>query len=407
MLILPWQASISKTLTLEYIEQVALDTAPEISEIKHKEKSLLDDAVAANQLADPKLHAGIVNLPTDTFSFRQENMTQILVGVSQQFPKGRSLSVSSMRQKMLAQAEGFRHLNTKAEILQIVRNEWLELYYWIHAANIVEENKRIFAHLVKVTESMLSAGKNNQHDVLRAQLEFSKAENMLIHIAEEIDTTRAKLAKWVGYEIAQEVYPNNLPNWEIPNKEKLQANLNNHPHLKTDDSIIAASQQNVKLAKQQYKPGFIANLNYGFRQGNNPMTGGKRSDFVGLQLSIDLPIFPKNRQDKKLDSSVAELGAAKDAKLADYRTMESNLASYLTMWDKLSEQKIFYAKHLLPEAEQYAKSTLTAYQNNQSDFPAVARAYITELDTKLEELKVRVDRNKIRAALLYLEGESK
>ena len=400
------QIATAGTLTLEKVEQVALESAPELSQLRHKEQSLREAAVAAGQLPDPKLQAGIANLPTDTFSFTQENMTQIQVGIAQTFPKGRTLSIKSDQKELLASAERYKGLNTKADILRTVRNEWLNLYYWNQAARIVKENHDIFQHLVKVTESMLAAGKSNQHDVLRAQLELSRIENRQIKIAEEVDTARARLARWIGKPMANSIMPKSLPHWRKPlTLEALEQQLNRHPHLKADAQLVAASNQSVKLAEQQYKPGWTVSLNYGFRQGNNPMMGGKRSDFISAQVSVDLPIFTAKRQDKELASSLAEFNATRDQELSDYRKMVSDLSQFWAIWKKLTEQAVLYKNRLNPEAKQYAEATLTAYQNDQSDFPTVARAYVAELNTQLEGLRIEVERDKARAALLYLEGD--
>ena len=221
VILLPYQGASAHTLTLKKVEQVALNTAPEISQLRNKEEALREAAVAAGQLPDPKLQAGIINVPTDTFNLTQENMTQIKVGIAQTFPKGHSLSIKSEQKQLLAQAEQFKGLNTKAEILRTVRNEWLNLYYWIQAKKIIEENRVIFQHLVKVTESMLGAGKSNQHDVLRAQLELSQIENRQIQITEQIDTARARLARWVGKAMAREAKPNRLPHWPKPPSQQI------------------------------------------------------------------------------------------------------------------------------------------------------------------------------------------
>ncbi|EHL31410.1 hypothetical protein LDG_6588 [Legionella drancourtii LLAP12] len=48
---------------------------------------------------------------------------------------------------------------------------------------------------------------------------------------------------------------------------------------------------------------------------------------------------------------------------------------------------------------------MTAYQNFQTDFPTLARAYVRQLNTELEGLKVSVDRDVSRINLLYLQGK--
>ncbi|MCF6319376.1 MAG: transporter, partial [Proteobacteria bacterium] len=50
-------------------------------------------SVAAGQLPDPKVSLAFLNFPTDTFNFGQEPMTQLKVGVSQMFPRGKTLAL--------------------------------------------------------------------------------------------------------------------------------------------------------------------------------------------------------------------------------------------------------------------------------------------------------------------------
>ena len=141
-------------LSLEKIERIAIKTSPELSLLRHKEQALYESSVAAAQLPDPKLQAGLINVPTDSFSLTQENMTQLKLGIAQVFPKGDSLAIKSEQKKILANAEKYGALNLQENILRIVRNEWLDLYYWRQANKIIIKNRKIFKHLVKVTESI-------------------------------------------------------------------------------------------------------------------------------------------------------------------------------------------------------------------------------------------------------------
>ncbi len=396
---------LSPELSLEQIEQIALDTAPEIEQFKYKEQALREAAVAEGELPDPIFQAGIDNVPTDSFSFTQENMTQIKFGVAQSFPKGDSLAIKSQQKELMAKAEQFQGQNIKAKILLTVRLEWLELYYWIQTAIIVEKMRAIFKQLVGVTESMLAAGKNNQHDVLRAQLELSNIENRQILIEQQIMSTRAKLSRWIGVEKVKHVVPNQLPAWSKPPAEKMMRQIiHNHPHIKSDASIVNARRQEVAFAEEQYKPGWKLGLHYGFRQGKNTGRSGKRADFVGAQIGLDLPVFTAKRQDKRFAQSIANLHESRYAQESDYRKMTSEAGEHYAMWQKLLQQEEHFNKRLIPEAKQYAEATLPAYQNIQSDFATVVQAFIAQLDTELKELRIRIDRNKARATLLYLEG---
>ena len=392
-------------ISLKEVEKIALKEAPELAQLRHSEYSLRESAVAAGQLSDPKLQAGLINVPTDSFDLDQENMTQMKFSLVQNFPKGRTLSVKSRQINMLANAESFKTLDTKGKILQMVRNDWLSLYYWYEADKIIKENKRIFKQLVEITESMLAAGKKSQHDVLRAYLELSKIENHQIHIKKEIGISHANLARWVGNGISNQIIPNKLPQWlPPPSSELLSLLVKNHPQIKKDSSVISASRQGVKLAKQEYFPGWALNLSYSYRRGNIPNMDNKRADFVGAQVTLDLPVFTKNRQNKVLKASKENLHAMQNIQISDYRKMTAEAEQELVKWKKLTEQKKLYKDKLIPESKQHAKATLIAYQNDKSDFLTVIRAYIIDLDTQLENLKINVDRAKTRVSLFYLEG---
>lgn len=47
-----------------------------------------DRAVSDSQLPDPTLRTALANVPTDTFAFGQEPMTQAQVGLRQEIPRG-------------------------------------------------------------------------------------------------------------------------------------------------------------------------------------------------------------------------------------------------------------------------------------------------------------------------------
>ena len=75
-------------------------------------------------------------------------------------------------------------------------------------------------------------------------------------------------------------------------------------------------------------------------------------------------------------------------------------------WLRLGERADLYSNQLLGEASSNAQASLNAYQSGVTEFTSLMRARITDLDVRLEELRVRVDRAKAQASLLYLAGET-
>ncbi len=392
-------------LSLTQAEMAALSQSPEIKSLYAKSRSLKQSVIAAGQLSDPKLMLGTMNVPVDTFNFNQEAMTQIQVGLQQSFPRGRSLHYRSVQENDLSDVETQKRQSTRLQVLQGVRLSWLNLYYWIHARHIIFKQKGIFQHLVKVMESMLANNKAQQKDVIRAQLELTELDNQLIIVGQHIDTSRAQLARWIGPELADKADTMRLPVWSSPPEEgKMYTVIKQHPVLKTDDAEISAGHAGIKFAEQQYKPGFTASVAYGFRHGRN-LDGGRRADFLTAQVSMDLPIFTGNRQDRTLKSSEEKLLSSEENQMSHYRLLRERLKMQYAAWQQQRKSTWLYRVHLIPEAKQYAEATRVAYQNTQTDFPTLARAYVRELNTELAGLKASVNQHIARVNLLYLQGQ--
>jgi outer membrane protein TolC len=86
----------------------------------------------------------------------------------------------------------------KLVILKEVRLSYLEIYYWEQAKITISQNKKLFSQLVEIVQSLFSVGRNNQQDLIRAQLELNKLDDRLVKITQKINNQRSKLSSWIG-----------------------------------------------------------------------------------------------------------------------------------------------------------------------------------------------------------------
>ncbi|MBU2768289.1 TolC family protein, partial [Acidithiobacillus ferrivorans] len=77
-----WAASLS----LRDAEAIALRQNPGLGALTQKIAELRHKAVAVAQLPDPHLDLGALNLPLNSFSMNQQQMSMLSVGLSQTFP---------------------------------------------------------------------------------------------------------------------------------------------------------------------------------------------------------------------------------------------------------------------------------------------------------------------------------
>lgn len=403
-------AASSMPLTLPEAERMAIATAPELQRLQAMSQALSQQAVANAQLPDPKLMAGAITVPTNSFSFTQDDMTMVEVGLEQSFPPGHSLAMKSRQTQALATAEQRKAQEQIVTLLQNVRKTWLDLYYWTQAAHIIHTNRTLLAYLLKTTKSQYSVGKDNLSNVLQVQLELSRLDDQSTQIQQQIDVLRAQLGRWIGQDQASRPLARMLPHWQNPPPlGVMQTRLQQHPLLKVDAANIEATCDEVALAREQFKPGFTVDVAYGIRQGNMMGTNGMpmpRSDMVTAQVTMDLPLFTRNRQDRRLQASSDQLDVAQLDQQIHYRDLLKVLMERYAMWRRLSQRENLYGKQLVPETKQNAKAALLAYQSATTDLATVLRAYINERTIQFEQLQVQIERAKVRADLLYLEGLS-
>jgi outer membrane protein TolC len=393
------------TLTLATVEQLALADDPAVRALASRTQALQEAAVADGQLPDPKLRTGLFNLPLDDFDVSREPMTQLNVGLEQAFPRGDTLRYKRQQGEWMASAGQARTEVEQRKLLRDVRSHFLELYYQLQAEQVIRKTRALFAQLVDITQAHYATGRVSQQDVLRASLELSRLDDRSTRVRNEADRARAALGKWIG-ENASRPIADGFPQLPAPaGHETIRAALAEHPLIRAETATLEASNSNIRIAREQYKPGWSAGLEYRKRFGDNP-NGSERPDMMAAMLTVDLPLFPKQRQDKRLSASIREAESAQFARDDKLRELQRMLDTDYANWQRLGERAAIYQSQLLKESSANTEASLNAYQSGVTGFTTLMRARITDLDVRLEDLRIRVDRSKSQANLLYLAGEN-
>ncbi len=390
-------------LTLAEAEDLALKHEPGQAAFLARASALDEQAVAAGQLPDPTLRIGLINYPINGGNFTTEGMTQAQLGFRQVFPRGKSRAASTKRLRSMAAAQSENAEARLRDVLTGARVAWLETYFWQHAHAVLSESRPFFEDLVSITQSMYAVGRKSQYDVLHAELELSRLDDRLIEADRYRGVAQASLSQWLSSDAYRPV-ADKLPTWEqVPVLADLQQNLSTHPLLLAADADISAQQSGVDLANENKKPGWVLDLGYGYRDGYLA-DGTPRSDFISLSVSVDLPLFKKNRQDRRLSAALSERSAAVAMKGQLHAQLRSELNSEYTRWTDLTRRMVLYETKILQLSENQAEAALLAYQSDAGDFSDVMRAQVDNLDTRLEHIGLQIERAQSYAVIANLGG---
>lgn len=400
LLPLSGQAQESHPLSMREALSIALGKEdPSMARHQRRAEALGEQAIADGALPDPEISVDMANWPVENFSYTQEPMTQFKVGLQQKFSRGNSRALAREMRQTDARAEGEKYLLQKRKITLEVREAWLSLYYWQDARNQVIRNRAEVSDLLQVTEAIFVTGRQTSQDLLRAELELSILEDRLIDVEREIHMARATLTRLIGIEAARRPLSKDLPDLALPAElSLLQAGLTRHPSVRVNDAIIEKATKGIRLAEQAYKPGWTVRASYGLR-------GNERADFASLGVSMDIPLFTGNRQDRRLSAAKKNRQMARldrDVKLLE---LNRHLARTHASWQGLDRRITLYDSVVIHRANDASSAALDAYRAGVSDFADLVRSRLTVLDAELTLTRLRVEKLKAHAQLLYLQGD--
>lgn len=390
-------------LTISEAEKLALAAEPGQIALRHRAAAMAERSIDASTLPDPMLRIGLNNYPIESGGFTTEGMTSAGIAYRQSFPSGSTQSINARRFEWLA-----TELNDSAdargrEVLMSTRMAWLDAYFLDRTHDLVTQSRPFFADLATVTRSLYSVGSRDQQDVLWAELELSKLDDRLIDIEQQQAQARAALGRWIG-EAAARPIAEQLPPWSaVPALEDLQAAMADHPVMNAADAQIAAHDAGVELADQRSKPEWALDVAYSYRNGSLP-DGGPRSDFITVGVTVGLPFFRSKSVDATLLAALEERSAARQSKSRLLRELQGRLEAEYARFRDLSRRMELYETRILDQARSTAESALLAYQSDRGDFADVMRAYITALNTRIEYLRLQVERAESFAVLANLGG---
>lgn len=396
-------------LSLEDAIALAREQDPWLEGSRLRQQALAASEVAAGTLPDPMISLGAANLPIDTFNFNQEPMTQFKVGVSQALPRGDSLELGQARFALLGEQQEHLRSDREQQLAVTVTGLWLDAWLAQESARLIESDRALFEYLFEVAQNSYSnaLGQTRQQDVIRAQLELTRLEDRIARLQQQRDTALGQLAQWLGAGVE---VGGSLPTLSPRAPDRVRAAgpvdaawlgevLSAHPQVASVEQTIAASEVDVELARQKFRPQWGVNASYGYR--DDAPDGMDRADFFSVGVSFDLPLFTADRQDRELQSATAETEARRTERALALRSLRAGFEAERARLTQLEARDSLYSERLLAQMHEQSEAALSAYTSVEGDFAEVVRARIDELNARVEAVGIRVERQRAIARLNY------
>jgi outer membrane protein TolC len=402
-------ASNAQDLTLADVQQIALERDAMTREMRAQAQAMRERAVMEGQLMDPALRFGAANVPVDSFSLSDEDMTMIEIGLSQEFQPGKSRQLSRRQMEQLAAGMDATALDRERLVKREVRKLWTQLGYVNAARRIIDEQTAWVEQMRQSARARYASGEGQQLDVLAAGLDVAMLREQLLDLDRDDAMARSQLTFWLGAEDAARARPSGVsPRAELETLATLEARLGAHPAQLDYERRIDAARTAVDVAREKRKPGWMLDVSYGFRQDGGMNAGmAERPDMLSAMVSMDLPLFTKNRQDRAVSAARLEARGLHERHEDHRREMQAMLVEAWNTAQRTAELERFYETDLLKLADQSVTAALLAWRSNRVMIDDVVRARRLAADTRMKHLRLAADRALAQHEIDYLAGEER
>ena len=373
----PACASVPEALSFPDAVRLALERAPQVEARRSEAAAAIEAIASAGALPDPRLIAGVQNLPiagTDAFALDADRMTMRRIGLSQEFPsRAKRQARRAVAEAVLIEARA-QAVATRLAVQRQAADAWILLWAAERELDHLQALEQQSALAVDTARARQSGGGGSATDVLAARTAELELGNRIVAAQARIAQGRAALGRWLG--AAPQSLATAAPEFgRVPVEEAaLLADLERQAELLVWSAREAGAEAAFELARAQTRPDWALSGGYVQR-------GADADDAVWLEVSVQLPVFTRNRQDRGIAARRAEWDAVQAMREDAVRAQGARVRSLHAEWAGLREQVQRYEQQILPLAADRSRVALAAFSGGES-----LQAWI---DARRDELSAR------------------
>ena len=388
----------AQTLSLQEAQRRAVERSRQLAAQDSAVRSSREMAVAAGQLPDPVLKAGIDNLPVtgeDRFSVTSDFMTMRRIGVMQELTRGAKREARAQRFEREAEKSVAEKAAATASVERGTALAWLERYYAEAMLKVVEEQIGQVKGEIGAAEAVYRGGRGSQADVIGAHSTLAALEDKASELRRRVLVGKTNLARWIGEGADAPLAARPAIDAVNLNEATLDQDLAHHPDIAVMTKQEEVATAEAKIAQASSTPDWTVEVAYQQR-------GPAFSNMVSIGVSVPLPWDRGNRQDREIASKLAMAERMRAEREEMVRAHAGELRGMLAEWRNGRERLARYEKDLLPLAAERSKAALAGYQGGKTGITDLLLARRNETDMQMQAVQLEMDTARVWAQLNFL-----
>ncbi len=385
-------------LTFDQALRLAQDRSRQLVAQDYAAASAREMAVAAAQLPDPTLTAGINNLPingADKFSLTRDFMTMRSVGVMQEFTRDDKRQARAARFEREAEVAQAGRTQMLANLQRDTALAWLDRYYQERIREVLTAQRDEARLQVEAADAAYRGTRGSQADVFAARTAVAQIEDRIAQADLQIATAKSRLARWIGDSAGLPL--GTAPAMEAATVEStgVEVHVLHHPQIDLLLKQEQVARADVDVAQANKRADWSAELMYSQR-------GPAYSNMISINFSIPLQLDRKNRQDRELAAKLALIDQLQAQRDEVTREHVADVRTWLQQWRSSRDRLARYDSSLLPLAAERARAAAAAYRGGSAPLATVLEARRMEIDIRLERVRLEMENAGAWAQLEYL-----
>lgn len=351
-------AAHAQSVSYDEVLRAAVAGQPQVRAREFQLEARRGAADAADELPDPRLRAGVRNLPvTGPDLLDPTMMTMLEVGVEQEIPnlaerRARAGIASADVDFANAQLAHSRHMARLG-----AGHAWVELAYAQRALLVADEALTEISELVPVARSAVASGSARPGESLEIRRAVLEVEDAKTVIKADREAAQARLARYISAEAP--LARGDTPSADV-DPQHLRSTLERNPEIVLAAAQIQQAQAEIDLARSEKRPDFGVSASYGLRE-------RQFGDVFTVMGSITLPLFGKHRQDPLIAAAEADARAARETREDRLRELKAQLETDLAAWRSAHRQWQRAREELLPLARDRADLEMASFAAGRAE----------------------------------------
>jgi len=386
----------------DYLRYAALNNAG-LKAAFEQWKAALEQVPQAEALPDPRFNYGYFIKEVETRVGPQRHK----FGIMQVFPWFGKIEAGTDAAAAQAKAARKRYEATKLKLFFEVKDAFYEYAYLASAVEIAKKNLELIKYFEEVARTKYMAAAAEHPDVIRAQVELAKIEDVsksLEDLREPIVARLNAVLNRRSFEMLPWPQKDKFRKVELDRWQMIELLRQINPELAALGFDVDAAKHRVELAKKKFWPDIGVGVDW--VQTSGALGTGVRDsgkDPVILMFTMNLPIWRESYTAAELQAK-ANVRKTSQKKTQTENTIIVRAEQVLYNFEDSDRKIKLYGDVLVPKAEELLQASETAYQAGTIDFLSLIDAQRTLLNFQLQYERATTDNQQKLAELEMLVG---